>query len=309
MPTGYAKRGYRLTAKRKRMLAEGTWSPHEINANVVNFPTHPPLSFSTPSLPDQPVKETDESILSRIHERFSILEEVIAGAIAGDIRSVIISGPAGVGKSFLLEKMLKEEDPEGDNFTFVKGFVKATGLYKMLWEHRHENKILVIDDADGIFFDTTSLNMMKAVLDSGSNRTVSYLSEYEMTDEEGEIIPRSFQFDGGMLFISNLDFDALINKGHKLGPHLQAIISRSMYIDLAMKTKRDCFLRVKDMIESGQMLTSLDADQQEEVIEFIRENMNNIRELSLRTALKVGQIRKSGNPRWKAIANITCCKN
>ncbi len=43
--------------------------------------------------------ETDEEIIVRIEDRFSILHEITAGAAVGDIRSLIVSGAPGIGKS------------------------------------------------------------------------------------------------------------------------------------------------------------------------------------------------------------------
>jgi hypothetical protein len=166
----------------------------------------------------------------------------------------------------------------------------------------------VFDDADSIFFDDVSLNLLKSVCDTTEKRRVSWLSEGTLVDEETAVrIPRSFDFNGTIIFISNYDFDAMIDRGHKLAPHLQALVSRAHYIDLAMKTRRDYLVRIKQVIKQG-LLKELTESQRNDVIAFVNENHERLRELSLRMALKIGSLRKQGG-NWQRIANITCCKN
>lgn len=256
--------------------------------------------------------ETDEEIDTRISERFDILEMFANYAVAGDVRSLIVSGPAGLGKSYTVDRALAQWDPNGVNHTVIKGYVKATGLYKMLYQHRFAGQVIVFDDADTIFFDDTSLNMLKAVCDTNETRRVSYLAEFAMFDEEtSEKLPRSFEFNGTIIFITNLDFDDLIARGHKLAPHLQAMVSRSHYIDMAMKTKRDYLVRIKQVVRAGLLSNrGLSQSDQEDVLKFIDKNQDSLRELSLRMALKVGDVRKMNKiEKWETIARVTCCKS
>jgi hypothetical protein len=80
---------------------------------------------------------------------------------------------------------------------------------------------------------------LKAATDSTKGRKLQWLAETKMLDEEGDRMPRFFDFEGSVIFITNYDFDEFIDRGHKLSPHFEALISRSHYLDLAMKTKQD----------------------------------------------------------------------
>lgn len=252
--------------------------------------------------------ETDEQIDARIAERFEILDLLTESCMVGNSRALIVSGPAGLGKSYTVEKTLAEWDPNGINHVIIKGYVRATGLVKLLYQFREAGQVIVFDDADTIFFDDTSLNLLKAVCDTTERRRVSWLSEGKLVDEEtGEVIPRSFDFDGTIIFISNYDFDAMIDKGHKLAPHFNALISRSHYIDLAMKTRRDYLIRIRQVIRQG-MLEDLSEAQRNDVIAFIERNHTRLREMSLRMAIKIGNLRRM-NDDWERLANVTCCKN
>jgi hypothetical protein len=255
------------------------------------------------------VQETDEQIFEKLNDRFSILEMMTKAAVAGEARAVIVSGPAGLGKSYTVEQELAAWDPNEINHTIIKGFVRATGLYKTLYNYREAGQVIVFDDSDSIFYDDVALNLLKAVCDTTEKRRVSWLTEGVMIDEEsGERLPRGFEFNGTIVFITNLDFDALIDKGHKLAPHLQALMSRAHYIDLAMKTRRDYVVRIKQVLEKGLLKKSgLTPAQEKDVVDFIEANTDRLRELSLRMALKVGAIRKIGET-WQKVARVTCCR-
>jgi len=251
--------------------------------------------------------ESDDQISARIAERFDILDVLTEACTVGNARALIVSGPAGLGKSFTVEKRLADWDPNAINHTIVKGYVRATGLVKLLYQYREAGQVIVFDDADAIFFDDVSLNLLKAVCDTTERRTVSWLSEGSLIDEETAVrIPRSFQFDGTIIFISNYDFDAMIDRGHKLAPHLAALVSRAHYIDLAMKSRRDYLVRIRQVIEQG-LLGHLTYEQEAEVKQFIDKNADSLRELSLRMAIKLGHLAAQGG-NWERIAKITCCK-
>lgn len=292
MPRGVPKAGFRNTSA---AVARG---------NGIAM-----LNKVTPTVVVQ--NETDAEIEARLAERFSILEVLTNAAVKGEARALVVSGPAGLGKSYTVEKALESWDPEQINHTIVKGYVKTTGLYKLLYQYRAAGQVLVFDDADTIFYDDNSLNLLKAVCDTTERRVVSYLAETNMVDEESaERIPRSFAFEGTIVFITNLDFDSLIDKGHKLAPHLQALVSRSHYIDLAMKTRRDYMVRIKQVLKMGLLKAQgLNIEQENDVVAFLDKNADKLRELSLRMAIKIGALRKMGNPNWASMAKVTCCKN
>jgi hypothetical protein len=255
--------------------------------------------------------ETDAQIEARLAERFEILESLTDAAVKGHARALVVSGPAGLGKSFTVEKALADHDPDAINHTIVKGYVRPTGLYRLLYQHRNRNQVIVFDDADAVFFDDVSLNLLKAVCDTTERRVVSYLSERNLVDEEEAVnIPKTFEFNGTIVFITNLDFDQMIEKGHKLAPHMQALVSRSHYIDLAMKTRRDYMIRIKQVLKMGLLSAQgLDKTEEADVVAFLDKKQDSLRELSLRMAIKIGAIRKMGAANWEKVATVTCCKN
>ena len=102
--------------------------------------------------------ETDDEIMSRLAERFEILEDMTRAVKKGDVRAMIVTGPPGVGKSFGVEKVLARHDVFADvandeklrKYEVVKGAMSAIGLYSKLYEFSEKKCILVFDDCDSV---------------------------------------------------------------------------------------------------------------------------------------------------------------
>jgi hypothetical protein len=246
--------------------------------------------------------ETDEMIDKRIRERFDVMNELADACIQGEARALIVSGAPGHGKSYTITKALESADVP---HTIVRGYSRATGLYKTLYTYRHPGNVVVFDDCDSVFNDDTTLNLIKAVADTSERRVVSWLSETKFIDEDtGEIVPRSFEFEGTIIFLSNLNFDAIIDRGHKIAPHLEALMSRAHYIDLTLHTPRDAIIRIRQVVEEG-MLSDMDIEAQADVLTFIEAFHSRMRELSLRSVIKVANLRKSKPCTWEKMCRIT----
>jgi hypothetical protein len=148
--------------------------------------------------------------------------------------------------------------------------------------------------------------LLKGALDSGKKRKISWLAESSTLRREG--IPDSFEFRGSVIFITNLKFDNM--KSQKLRDHLEALQSRCHYLDLTLDTMRDKILRIKQIAKAGELFEGYDFDEcaQDEIVEFMDVNKNKLREMSLRMATKIADLRKSFPLRWKALAQSTCMK-
>lgn len=250
--------------------------------------------------------ESDEQIDTRLRERFQILRLLADNTVNGDSRALIVSGPAGLGKSFTVEQALKNKDES--EYTIVKGVVRATGLYKILHQYRNPGNVIVFDDSDSIFFDDGALSLLKASCDTTELRRISWRSETTMRDEDDDRLPTSFVFEGSIVLITNYDFDHIVETKQRFHEHMAAMISRAHYVDLTMKTRRDYVIRIKQVIEQGMLSNSLTASQIRMVVQFIETNQDKLRELSLRMAIKIGGLVRTNPTNWERIAKITCCR-
>ena len=259
--------------------------------------------------------KTDEEILERLRERFEILDDMTRAVKKGDVRAMIVTGPPGVGKSFGVEKVLSKHDVFADvandqklkKYEVVKGAMSAIGLYSKLYHFSEKKNILVFDDCDSVLMDDLSLNILKAALDTSKKRMIHWNTDSRLLRSEG--VPNSFEFKGGAIFITNIKFDHV--KSKKLRDHLEALESRCHYLDLTIDTEREKLLRIEQVIRECGMLDAYEFSDldKELVLDFVKENTSRLRELSLRTVLKIADLKASMPAKWRAVAEVTCMRN
>ena len=255
--------------------------------------------------------ETDDQIIERMRERFEILDDMTQASIDGIVRGMVVTGPPGVGKSFGVEAVLEKNslfDKIAGNklrFEVIKGASSAIGLYKVLYQNADRNNVLVLDDCDTVLYDETSLNLLKAALDSSKKRKLSWNTDSALLRREG--IPDTFEFKGSVIFITNLKFDKVRGK---IKDHLDAIMSRCHYLDLTMDTMREKVLRCKQIVADGMLNEyQFTQDEQDDLMNFMFDNKDKFREISLRMVTKLADLKKSfGSQKWKRTAEVTCMR-
>ena len=257
-------------------------------------------------------EETDEEVVQRMRERFEMLEDMTRATKKGDVRAMIVSGPPGVGKSFGVEKVLGKHDIISDldpgrpkKYEVVKGAMSAIGLYCKLYNYADRDNVIVFDDCDSVLLDDLSLNILKAALDSKKTRRIHWNTDSFKLRNEG--VPDSFEFKGSAIFITNIKFDNV--KSKKMRDHLEALESRCHYIDLTIDTEREKMLRIKQIVGDGMLEEyAFDEATIEDIVDFIDINKKRLRELSLRSVLKVADLAKAFPTKWEAMAENTVMK-
>lgn len=234
-----------------------------------------------------------------INARFGFVEKLVSMVAAGVQPSAVITGEGGLGKTYTVTKTLSSAGytnmsdiaefdvgtmvRKSKCFTFVKGYSTPKGLYRTLFENNRS--IIIFDDCDAVLRDPVALNLLKGALDSYGKRIISWNAD--MRDED---LPRSFNFEGRVIFISNLSQDKID----------QAIRSRSMMIDLSMNTEQK-LERMEYIAKSKDFLPEYDATIKMDALSLIKEIKDEVREISLRTLISVSKIRAS-NKDWRELA-------
>lgn len=269
-------------------------------------------SFGPITVVESAPEETDEEAIDRIRKRFDILDQMSNAVADGVVRGLIVSGPPGVGKSFGVENVLDMYEAETKlsglppRTEIVKGSMTPIGLYQTLYNNSDRGNIVVFDDCDSVLFDEVCLNMLKAVLDSGKKRIISWKSESAALRREG--IPDRFEFKGGAIFITNVNFENVRSK--KIKDHLEALMSRCHYIDLKMDSERDRFLRIEQIVKDG-MLDEYEFGEagNDSIVDFMKANSKRLREISLRMVLKIADLKRLAEGNWRELAESTCMRS
>jgi hypothetical protein len=240
-----------------------------------------------------------------INERFGFVSDMVTMLANGAQASVVVTGPGGLGKSFTVNQTLtangfKDVSTLDDfavgaviktnkAFRVIKGYSTPKGLYRTLYENR--DGVIVFDDCDSVLKDPVSLNLLKGALDSYSRRIISWRA-----DIKDEDLPTTFEFKGRIVFISNLASTQID----------QAIITRSMAVDLSM-TRKQKIERMHHLLNSGEFMPEFDKVTKNDAMSLIDKLQDKVKELSLRTLIQVTKIRKSAGSNWSNLAEYTIC--
>ena len=209
---------------------------------------------------------------------FNNLERLTKMVGRGIQPSLVITGGAGLGKTYLVKKTLTDMGlEEAKQLVHFKGRATAAGLFVTLYEN--SDKIIVLDDCDSVFKDMDAVNMLKAALDSYDTRKLSYISTKPLKDAYGDPVPRHFEFTGKIIFISNISQSKLDD----------AIKSRSFVSDISMNTKQ-MFQRIDDL--KDQIETKIPNEVKDTALEIMKglEKKYDGVEINLRSFIKACRI-------------------
>lgn len=251
-----------------------------------------------------PTIETQPSIPKvPIHDRFDMVADGTNLVIQGNIPSLMVTGAPGFGKSTIVEEQFVKAglvksncvlsdftNNEDDSVTYdtsdyliIKGSGSAKGLYRTLYDN--QDKILVFDDCNKVFEDDESVMLLMAALDSSENRIVSWNKQIR----QNENLPKSFQFRGGAIFLTNKSLSSI---------H-EALSSRCIKINLDM-TKDEAIDRIQHILPT---LRPVFKDEvKNDAFNFLLKFADTCKEFSIRTLVKICNIRNSGISSWERLA-------
>lgn len=235
---------------------------------------------------------------------FDDMKKLLKLVITRKRNSIIISGLAGVGKSFTVEETLKESGlVKGRDFEIIKGKSTSYALYQSLFENR--DKLIVYDDCDSILKNKDAINMLKAALDTNKERVISWKSKSTFNPDPLETIeikkliqkgklPDHFDFRGRIIFITNIYYKNIDD----------ALLSRSFVIDVTLQAK-DVLLRIETILDNIMRdVPEATYDIKKQVLDYYKYLVKNNqlkKPMSIRTFIAGVVIRLSGDENWKRL--------
>jgi hypothetical protein len=235
-----------------------------------------------------------------INERFDFTSDFVMMVADRTSPSLLVTGEGGLGKTWEVNKSLKRaglkntqdagdvglmtdsgmsEAQSKKLYTVVKGYSTAKGLYRTLFENR--NRIVVFDDCDSVLRDPVALNLLKGALDSYDKRIISWNAESSSDDD----LPKSFEFKGGIIFISNLPIFKVD----------QAVRSRAICVDLSMNTAQK-IERMTAVIndKNSEFLPEYEQETKIAALNFLEKMKDEAKEVSFRTLISVAKVAGRG---------------
>ena len=233
----------------------------------------------------EPIPATRQTLpLLPIHERLTLLSQLVEMIAHKHAPSLILVGPPGLGKTYEVKRTLKALGLEEDHdYHHIRGYASARGLYETLYNHN--GRIILFDDCDNALTDAVAVELLKGALDSYDVRSISWLS----ASRKAGPIPPKFNFTGGVVFISNRALEEIDAPVH----------TRSLVIDLQM-TRAEILERIETLLPSFK--TNATPQQRRLAMDFIRRWAPNIQQLNLRTFVSVVRIIQAHPRNWERVA-------
>lgn len=238
-----------------------------------------------------------EQQLEYFDKQYNGIREFVKNIAIGKMRSMIVSGPPGVGKSAAVRSALEEHgDPTAQQY--LNGKITALSLYIALYLRRREKSVVVLDDTDNIFKDADGQNILKAAMDTTSARNITWSSSTTLLKAAGA--PEAFEFKGGVILITNVGFDGNL----KSSVHLRAIKDRSFTLQYGADTVQEKFAMIVYMVKRQGMLNRFDVPPkvQDEILEYVHANLEQMSTLSLRTVVKLAELYRVDSTQWREMA-------
>ena len=226
-----------------------------------------------------PKKLVDKIVGKDVNWRFSYYEDLAKLTIFKEFKSIFVAGSGGLGKSYTVQQILESEEfIEDRDYVYVKGHVSPYALFQLLQEHC--TLPFIFDDCDGILKDSTSLEILKAVIDSYSNRKVKWLTSAGVRER----VSRVFEFTGSIIFLSNLPFDKVP----------QPIVSRTIMVDVSM-TAQEKMDRMRYIVKTMPEMDGFSPEEIEELLNVLDRYKLLMADFNLRSLVKAATMyRKTG---------------
>lgn len=279
------------------------------------------------------VKKFEETEYADPKIVFDQMDILVKSVGMGANPALLITGQGGIGKSFGVGRVLNNVLGlvKGQDYVIMKGSNSSFAMYRFLYNNY--NKTIIFDDCDSVFADKDSMNILKGVLDSGSERIVGWdtagtvpvkagmsheeieevLAEYSAKHGGKIAVPSQFEFEGSIIFISNMTKKQIEQKD-------AALLTRCMSIDVTLSLT-DTINRIKTCLPGiryfaakkidGKPVDITNEDDKNEVMEYmLSSEFRNILErranpqVSFRTLINLCKLKASDPVNWKTCAAL-----
>lgn len=248
---------------------------------------------------------TREEKSLKISQNFRMLEATLDAMMAPNtpIKSVICVGKGGCGKTYTTDNKLQKAHNNCEiDYKKISGKITTMGLFMALYESRHSTSVLLLDDVD-VFQNETTLDLLKSVLDTSDVRTVSYITSSKVLADSG--VPQSFDYRGKIIFLSNKNLSLMSKQQNALSPHIDALLTRSIFIDLELFTNEEVMIHVENIMRSNNILAKFNINKQGSnmILNWMLKNESKLRNPSLRMPVLMAGLYNSNPYDWEEMCD------
>lgn len=260
------------------------------------------------------MKQPKNPIVKRVVDRFKTIQQISEVFVTGNAvqRGLLICGDAGTGKShYVRQAFINTNTTNRVDYQKSKTFT-APALYAKLWENRHRGDVIVFDDCSlesmtGEAFRKLT-DFFKGALElSAGEHLLGYeaAATNQLFRDLG--VPREFDFQGSIIWITNTRIDGLRKK---FGDHWDAMDSRFISTEVFL-TKEEKYMYTNYLIEEVEMLgANCDAKEGgfspkiiEATVDYMAERYADLKDITPRVAIKIADTMEQFPTMWEVILN------
>lgn len=121
------------------------------------------------------------------------LAQLVAMACQGTLRSLLIYGGPGTGKTYTIMQTIKEQGlVAGKDYVKISGKASPVSIYQTMFMFR-ESGMILFDDCDSMWGNEDATNILKAALDTSPVREISWngkntINVSKMSDEKRQAL-------------------------------------------------------------------------------------------------------------------------
>lgn len=247
-------------------------------------------------LPDKnSVQETKKlspkEIEDKVNDKFSAMTSLVEGVVLRKLNGLLIHGEGGIGKTHTIISALEKCGLNDNKFFFKRfsGHITPLQLFITLEKFNSKDTVLLFDDCDAVFMDQTSLNIMKAAMDTTKKRSVAWQSSMNTANTD------SFDFEGNIIVITN----SAIPKNM----HTKAFFDR-IHNFLLRLSPEERIVRINQISKAIADDTNVTEETRSVLVQWLIEHVSDAENLTLRTFLKLCNL-AAYSPDWQRLARLT----
>lgn len=169
---------------------------------------------------------------------FNDLAIYVDMVIDGDQPALLLTGTTGSGKSKTINQRLDAAGMvKGKDYVIIKGKSTPVAVYIALYENN--GKLVIFDDCDSVLKDDDAVLILMGALESEKVREISWKSGKPIKNEEGKNVPQSFDFNGRVIFVSNIPMRRMPDPLKGRAFNLEVAISPTDMLDLITKKMKE----------------------------------------------------------------------
>ena len=192
------------------------------------------------------------------------LKEFVLAFGEGSFHLLVVCSAGGLGKS------VEANDSLQGSVLMIGGHITPLGLYAKLYSNR--DKPVVFDEIDGLLGNPTHVGLLKQVAETQPRKRVSWVSRSKA----------ALEIDGGVgHFYTTSRVMMLANSFKRLNANISALETRGMVVRFD-PSRSEIYQKIVDF---GDDL---------EVVEFLGQTFEVLRDFNLRTYVNLGEMKKAG---------------